>query len=140
VEEQEMMMFAFFPLFAVFFLLFISDSLERTILRRARNRRNSYSDTEDIPVDLKDRTSSTGGDPAQIYQQLQVTVFRLAARNKGRLTLSDVIVETGLDLNKAEKLMDRMIDGAHVQIDVNDKGMILYVFPEMISKAEHEEA
>ncbi|HEC62153.1 MAG TPA: hypothetical protein ENI27_07860 [bacterium] len=134
-----MMMFAFFPLFAVFFLLFFSDSLERTLFRRSYKQRETYPNTETTLLDQKDISSSTGKGTSQVHNRLQVTVFRLAARNNGRLTLSDVIVETGLDLNKAEKLMDRMVDGAHVQIDVNDKGMIFYEFPEIISRTEHEE-
>lgn len=134
-----MMMFAFFPLFAVFFLLFFSDSLERTVWRRSYKQRETYPNTKTTLLDQKDISSSTGKGASRVYSQLQVTVFRLAAGINGRLTLSDVIVETGLDLNKAEKLMDRMVDGAHVQIDVNAKGMIFYEFPEIISRTEHEE-
>jgi hypothetical protein len=134
-----MMMFAFFPLLAVFFFLFFSDSLEKTFMRRTSRRRKTYRDIENTHDAIEDVSYSADSDPAQEYKQIQVSVFRLAARNKGRLTLSDVVVETGLDLEKAEKLMDRMVDGAHVQIDVNDKGMIFYVFPEIISRTEHEE-
>ena len=133
-----MMMFAFFPVLAVFFFLFFSDSLERTVFRRSYKQRDARRGTETLPEDLQDVSSSTGQGAAQVYNQLQVTVFRLAARSKGCLTLSDVIVETGLDLSKAEKLMDRMVDGSHVQIDVNDKGMIFYEFPEIISRIEDE--
>lgn len=134
-----MMMFAFFPLFAVFFLLFFSDSLERTLFRRSYKQRETYPNTKTTLLDQKDISSSTGKGASQVHNRLEVTVFRLAARSKGRLTLSDVILETGLDLSKAEKLLDRMVDGAHVQIDVNAKGMIFYEFPEIISRIEQEE-
>ncbi|HEC61494.1 MAG TPA: hypothetical protein ENI27_04500 [bacterium] len=134
-----MMMFAFFPLFAFFSLLFFSDSLERTVRRRSYKQRETYPDPDTLPVYPKDISVSTGRDTSQVYNQLQVTVFRLAAGNNGRLTLSDVIVETGLDLGIAEKLMDRMVDGTHVRIEVNDRGMIFYEFPEIISRTEHEE-
>jgi hypothetical protein len=138
-EEQQMMMFALFPLFALFFLWFVSDSLDKTVFRRTHKRQEKNPYTEPLLEDLTYISSSTEPDPAQVTKQLQVAVFRLAARNKGRLTLSDVIVETGLDLAKADKFMDRMVDGARVQIEVNDKGMIFYEFPEIISKTESEE-
>jgi hypothetical protein len=135
-----MMMFAVFPFLAIFFFLFFSDSLKRTFFRRTNRRRKTYRDIENAHDTIEEVSYSVGRDPVPVFEHLQVSMFRLAARNNGRLTISDVVVETGLDLDKAEKLMDRMVDGAHVQIDLNDKGMIFYIFPEIISRTEIEEA
>ena len=74
---------------------------------------------------------------ADHFGSFQVMMFRLAFRSKGRLTLSEVIVESGMDLDRAEKLMDRMVDGSRVQMNVNDNGIIFYEFPEIIARFEH---
>jgi hypothetical protein len=134
-----MMMFAIFPLFALFFLWLFSDAVGGSVYRRTRKRRERVREADSSLVDLSEISSSHGREPVSTFKEFQVLVFRLAARNKGRLTLSDVIVETGLDLDAAEKLLDRMVDGSRVQIDVNDDGMIFYTFPEIISRSKLEE-
>ena len=52
-------------------------------------------------------------DPAasQAFSRLQAKVFRLAVRQKDRITLSETIVETGLSLSEVEKIMDGIVDG-----------------------------
>ena len=57
-------------------------------------------------------------------------VFRLARRSGGRVTLSEVVIETGMDIKSAEKYMDTLSDGTHVIVDVDGAGRLVYLFPE----------
>lgn len=67
-------------------------------------------------------------------------IFRLADKRNGKLMLSDVVIATGLDIKEAEAYMDRMVDGNHVVMDVDDAGHVLYLFPEIIdAKGNTEE-
>jgi hypothetical protein len=77
------------------------------------------------------------GSPDQREPRLQThesEIFRLAARMKGRITLSDVVLETGLGLKQAEELLEGMVDGTHVRMEVSPRGIIVYEFPELIDR------
>ena len=58
-------------------------------------------------------------------------VFRLARRHDGVLTVSDVVVETGLEPRQAEQRMNDLVDGERVTMEVTDDGRVRYEFPEM---------
>ena len=42
-------------------------------------------------------------------------IFKLAYKLKGRLTISDIVVETGMPLHDAQQLIESMIDNAGVE-------------------------
>lgn len=65
-------------------------------------------------------------------------VFRLALKLKGRLTVSDVVIETGLNLHDAEALVEGMVDNVHVRMEVDSQGRVVYEFPEIIRRLEGE--
>jgi hypothetical protein len=69
-------------------------------------------------------------------QNLQAKVFRIAYRRKGRITVSDVVIETSLGLKEAEELLNGMVDGLRVRMEVDPNGMVFYEFPEIISRFE----
>ena len=60
-------------------------------------------------------------------------VFRLAKRYGGVLTVSDVVTELGIDPEDAEKLLDSVTDGNRVDINVDNDGVVRYVFSELAS-------
>lgn len=66
---------------------------------------------------------------------LQSKIFRLAARQGGRVTVSDVVIETEMGVNEAESFMDRLVDGSHVRMEVNDDGQVFYEFPELLGRS-----
>ncbi|TVR58219.1 MAG: hypothetical protein EA426_10535 [Spirochaetaceae bacterium] len=70
---------------------------------------------------------------------MQGRIFRLAFRSKGQITVSDVVVETGLDLEEAEHLLESMVDHTHVRMEVRDDGSVLYEFPEIIRRLGSDE-
>ncbi|MCK4516859.1 MAG: hypothetical protein KAU31_16470, partial [Spirochaetaceae bacterium] len=59
------------------------------------------------------------------------TIYRLAKLLKGRLTVSDVVVETGMGSTDAEKLLQAMTDGWRVRMEVSPDGMVVYEFAEL---------
>lgn len=68
----------------------------------------------------------------------EAKIFKLAQQMKGRLTLSDIVIATNLSLKEAEQIIDAIVDGVHVSIEVNDKGHVVYEFPEIIARFEDE--
>jgi len=69
---------------------------------------------------------------------LEARVFKLANRRKGRITVSDVVIDTGLGVNQAEELLQNMVDNNRVTMEVTDEGMVYYEFPEIIRRMENE--
>ena len=63
-------------------------------------------------------------------------IFKLALRLKGRLTVSDVVIESGLNLQQAEDLLEGLVDSIHVRMEVDDQGLVTYEFPEIIRRLE----
>jgi hypothetical protein len=61
------------------------------------------------------------------------TIFRLARRHGGTLTVSDVVTELGVDPQHAETLLDGLTDGQRVDMDVDTDGIVRYVFREFRS-------
>ncbi len=105
------MMFGFLPI-----LLFLFGADLLSSLRRPG-----------VGPHLVDRT----GDRGETRNRFHAAVFRLARRRGGRITLSDVIVEIGLDVKSAEEFMDSVVDGVHVAVDISSDGRLEYVFPEL---------
>ncbi|GEM_PF-1464361 len=78
-------------------------------------------------------------DPALYHPAvLQSRVFKLAYRLGGRVTVSDVVIETGLSVDESEELLQSLVDNARVRMEVDDRGMMSYEFPEIQARAEHE--
>jgi hypothetical protein len=70
-------------------------------------------------------------------RDLESVIFQLANRLKGRITLSDVIIETGLGVKDAESFINNMVDGVRVRMEVDEeRGFVIYEFPEIIERAE----
>lgn len=78
------------------------------------------------PIEFGDPTSF-----ANPRSTLESKIFRLASRLGGRVTISDVVIETDLGVQEAERLMDRLVDGTHVRMEVSDEGRVIYEFPEL---------
>ena len=66
-------------------------------------------------------------------------IFKLAYKLKGRVTLSDIVVETGMTLHDAQQVVESMVDNAHVRMEVDETiGTVTYEFPEIIRRFETE--
>ena len=80
---------------------------------------------------MTDRRDST---PEKLPSSVQRQIFELAKQNKGRLTVTDVVLGTGLSLRQAEEALNSMVDGYRVRMNVHDSGMIIYGFAELIQQ------
>jgi hypothetical protein len=78
------------------------------------------------PADRLDRQS-----PVAPESVIDATLFRLAQRFNGRLTVSDVVVETGLRPQDAEQALQSTADGLRVLMDVQSDGSVVYDFVEL---------
>lgn len=67
-------------------------------------------------------------------RSLDSRVFRLAYRNGGRVTVSQVVMETGMSLEQTEAYLDQLCDGVRVRMEVSDGGLVTYEFPELTGR------
>lgn len=56
-------------------------------------------------------------------------VLQAARKNDGRVTVPMAALETGLSLQKAKRVLERMCKEGHAERDVSSEGAPLYVFP-----------
>ena len=90
---------------------------------------------------VESKSSSLGGHTIAKRKRsnLDGSIFRLAKRSGGHISLSEIVVETGLELEVVEKYMDSMIDNTHVSMEVDNEGRLNYVFPELIIEDKRNE-
>src|SRR6056297_1989757 len=62
---------------------------------------------------------------------LETSVYRLASKLDGTITVSDVVTEMGIEPKRAEKMLETMADGVRVRMEVDDAGIVYYEFPEL---------
>ena len=67
-------------------------------------------------------------------RSIESRIFRAAYKQKGRLTVSDIVLETDLSIKEAEEVLNGMVDGTHVRMEVLDSGLVVYEFPEIIAR------
>ncbi len=115
-----------FPLLFIFFIARAASRFFRTTRRREL----------DVDRYVEEPLRSIGTPRTQ--NSYEARIFKLAYRLKGRITVSDVVVETGLDVAEAESVMQSMIDNTHVRLEVDDNGILTYEFPEIIRRFESE--
>jgi hypothetical protein len=81
------------------------------------------------------RTASLSHDQSRSFEG---RVYRLAYKLGGRLTISDIIIETGLDTATCERQVNELVDETRVRMVVDDRGFVVYEFPEIIDRLERE--
>jgi hypothetical protein len=59
-------------------------------------------------------------------------IFQLAQAKGGRLTVSDLVIATGLSVAEAEKRLQDLSDGNRVRMEVDDRGRIRFEFTELL--------
>ncbi len=71
-------------------------------------------------------------------KNIEGVIFNLAYSLKGKITLSDIIIETGLSMKEAEGTINQMVDGIRVSMEVDDQGLVVYEFPEIIARQKKD--
>jgi hypothetical protein len=66
------------------------------------------------------------------HRQRVQQVLALARAHQARLSVTLVASHLGLELREAEELLDSMVDGRRVDLQIDDQGRVSYVFPELL--------
>jgi hypothetical protein len=130
-----MMIFVFWPFFFIPLAFFFFARFLPRLLRDLRDR-DERSIFRDHPLTY--RKTRSGKIKRVRGRSVEATIFKLAYRMRGRITLSDIILETGLNMKDAEEHINRMVDGIRVVMEVDVKGLVVYEFPEIIARYERE--
>ncbi len=124
-----------FPVFFFVIVLRVVRSIFRSSTRRDLELRLRDSRLPGLGDDFS--TVSRYPAPTQpIKRTGEGEIFRLADKMKGRLTLSDIVIATNLSMHDAESVVEAMVDGVHVTMEVNEVGGVIYEFPEIIARHE----
>lgn len=115
---------ALWLVWTVISVLAVGGGVAWLIARRAAHR-------ESLPGSESHGRTSGGELPAGRHGSFSQTVFRLAREHDGVLTVSDVVVETGLSPGEVSDRLQSLVDGEHVTMDVTDRGSMRYEFPEL---------
>jgi hypothetical protein len=70
--------------------------------------------------------------------RIESRVVSLAYRLGGRVTVSDVVIDTSLGIKESEEVLDHMTDEVRVRMVVDERGLVTYEFPEIIDRIERE--
>jgi hypothetical protein len=109
-------------LIAALALLFGAHSLwRRTRLHRRNSNRGEL------------RTRDSG------VRSVQRRIMQLAQDSGGVLTVSDVVLATGFSMNKAEEILNEMVDGFRIKMEVTESGIVHYEFSELIRNQERSQ-
>ncbi len=92
-------------------------------LLRALTTRRQRGYEKFAPDNMKGRDSS-----------IQNQILKLAFNNRGVLTVTDVVMGTGLSIKDAEEALNGMVDGYRVNMQVKDTGIIVYEFIEIMNR------
>jgi hypothetical protein len=136
-----MISFGFFPFGFIFPLIFfviiarVASGFFRSVNRRNRLSRDDYFDDR---LDPYEQERARAQEARRLESTNEARIFKLAYRLKGRLTVSDIVVETGLGVREAEQLIESMVDSNRVRMEVDDRGIVTYEFPEIIRRFEDQ--
>lgn len=126
-----MMFFGLFPLLALALFILFARGVGGLLSRSGRRNSSSYG------VNGLMGCGSAAGASAEVGESnepSEAKIFKLADQNSGVLTLSDVVVGLGYGVKESERLMDGLIDGLRVRLEVGDDGNVRYEFPELIHR------
>ena len=80
---------------------------------------------------LKDPPASEKKSGETARNSIHREIFKLARSEGGSITVSDVVLATGLSIAEAERMLNDITDGFRVRMDVTDSGIVRYVFTEL---------
>jgi hypothetical protein len=122
-----------FPALLIFLLIGFGSRFLGDFFRRleGRQRRNGW--LGDGATRTHERFSGRG---SMRQQNLEARIFRVAFKRKGRVTVSDIVLETGLSIKEAEETLNAMVDGMRIRMEVDERGLVVYEFPEIMARFE----
>lgn len=124
--------------FAVFMIILVPFFLFGIIMRTGRHIFGAWKSSHTAFPPWTRRGAVT--EPSEVFRaprggrSPEARVFALARSLGGRLTVSDVIIELGLDVKDAEELLEGLVDNIRVRMEFDDNGRVTYEFPEIIDR------
>jgi hypothetical protein len=74
------------------------------------------------------------------YRSREAAILRVAQRSKGRLTVAEVAMGTGLTLRQAEATLSALVREGYIDIEVSPSGMLVYHCVPLRSKGDRDSA
>lgn len=74
--------------------------------------------------------------PLRDNRVLKLEIVRLAEKERGRLTTLEVAARLSLTADEAKALLDQLAASKVAELHVTDAGVLVYVFPRSLSRAE----
>lgn len=113
-------------LFPFFFVIIIM-RLGTSLLFDQGRQRGSFDPRRALFPEYYEKLGSTDS---------QSLVFQTAHKLGGSLTVSDVVIELGIGIEEAERVLGAMVDNSRVRVDVSEHGLLVYDFPEVRARLE----
>ncbi len=114
----------------VFILLFVLK-----LLKKHRRRDGLFNEDRD---QIDDPDEDSGASANQGYGRRvpvgEAEIIRIANKNDGILTVTDVALDTGLSMKEAEDALNKLVDNVRVSLEVTSSGILHYEFKEIIDK------
>jgi hypothetical protein len=117
----------FMPFFGLLPFILVGGAIY-LYFRTRRHINDSRSEKEygsDYPRGGSGRVTDRSGRPKASE------LYRLAHNHGGTLTVSDVVVELGVEPAEAEAALESITDGQRVQMEVSPEGRVTYRFVEI---------
>ena len=127
------MMLLVFPLLFFFCIALAFSFAGRRFLRRWRN---DADEAERRPQEERRplRWLAPGPTALRTAPDPEARVFRLAYKRRGRITVSDAVIDLGLSIQQAEELLNSLVDDLRVRMEVTPNGLVVYEFPEILAR------
>jgi hypothetical protein len=127
------MMLLVFPLLLFFCIALAFSFAGRRFLRRWRN---DADEAERRPQEERRplRWLAPGLTALRTAPDPEARVFRLAYKRRGRITVSDAVIDLGLSIQQAEELLNSLVDDLRVRMEVTPNGLVVYEFPEILAR------
>jgi hypothetical protein len=74
------------------------------------------------------------------YKSREAAILRLAQRSRGRLTVAEVALGTGLTLREAEVTLSALVREGYVDVEVSPSGLLVYHCMPSADRADRESA
>jgi class 3 adenylate cyclase len=72
--------------------------------------------------------------PPPVSQELEGKVLKAASRRSGKLTVMQASVEGRLTMEQAQTVLDGMVRKGYVSQEVDQRGVVVYVFPDFLEE------
>lgn len=70
------------------------------------------------------------------YEKYEKQILQLSHKKHGKLTYSDIAMNTGLTMEESKDIMRQFSANGYAKLHITDEGTVFYEFPEIMAKKE----